>query len=78
MSDGDTQRTLGDHGARIRSLEKRMGEMADKVDEIHTTVTQAKGGWRTFLAFGGFGTGTGLLGALISRFWSSPPPPPGT
>lgn len=65
-------RDLGRHDAQIETLEKeihRLGEKMTAMDarlaEIHTTLAEAKGGWRVLMAVGGL---AGSLGAALASF----------
>jgi hypothetical protein len=70
-------RDLGRHDAQIEALERdiqRLTQVVDAMDtklgEIHTTLAEAKGGWRVLLAVGGI---AGTLGAGLAKavtyFW---------
>jgi len=47
MSD-NTERTLGEHTAMLSSLDKRLDRIETSVDKIASTVSEAKGSWKTF------------------------------
>lgn len=60
----DTQRTLGEHGARIDTLEGNLRSIAADVREIRDTLAQARGGWKTLMLVGG---AAGAVGALLGK-----------
>lgn len=63
LPDGDMHTILGDHGARITTVEKDIHEMKDDVREIRDVVVQAKGGWKlVVLVIAALGT-AGSIGA---------------
>lgn len=43
---GGIHETLGDHGARIKRIEKDLHEMKGDVRAIRDVVVQTKGGWK--------------------------------
>lgn len=59
----DHSRELGEHDARLATLEREMGELRADVKEILRTLSEAKGGWRTLMVIGGAcaAIGAGLL-----------------
>ena len=66
----DIHRELGAHDARLDSLEKDiqglredMRRVFEKLDNINTTLSEAKGGWRLLMWVGGAG---GVIGASMS------------
>lgn len=66
----EIHRELGAHDARLDALEKDIQGLRDdmrrvfeKLDNINTTLSEAKGGWRTLMWVGGAG---GLVGASIA------------
>jgi hypothetical protein len=53
MASGDDKgiyKDLGDHGARIKSLEEQLSEISHDVREIRDTVTGVKGSWKMLVA----------------------------
>lgn len=73
----EIHRELGAHDARLDSLEKElhaaredMRRIFEKLDSINTTLAEAKGGWRTFMAVGGAGVAIGgFLISVLHYFW---------
>ena len=60
----DTERLLGDYGARIDRLEEDFKRIDERLREIglclariDKTLNQAKGGWKTLTALGIFASG---------------------
>lgn len=58
----DVQRDLGRHDARLDAMERDLQEMkdqltkmVDQMTEINTTLSTARGGWRTLMLVGGAG-----------------------
>ena len=62
MDEARNARELGEHSARLRSLETAVSEMRDDVKAIRSTLDQAKGGWRTLLMICG---AAGAVGASL-------------
>ena len=67
----EIHRELGAHDARLDALEREIQALRDdnkrifeKLDTINTTLSEAKGGWRTLMWVGG---ASGVLGAAISH-----------
>jgi hypothetical protein len=52
MSEFDAGRTVGEQGAAIESLEKRLISLESKVDELLERVTMARGGLAVLIAIG--------------------------
>lgn len=68
----ELQRDLGKHDAQIEALERDMKEMKadlrrvfDKLEQINTTLSEAKGGWRTLMWVSGC---SAAAGGLIVKF----------
>jgi hypothetical protein len=68
----ELQRDLGKHDAQIEALERDMKEMKadlrrvfEKLEQINTTLSEAKGGWRTMMWVAG---ASAAAGGLISKF----------
>ena len=60
----DTERLLGDHGARIERLEddfhkidSRLRDIGSTIARIDKTINQASGGWKTLTTLWVFGAG---------------------
>lgn len=64
MSADDTQRTLGEHGARLLAVERDVAEIGRDVKAIRDTLAQARGGWKTLLLVAG---AAGAMGALLGK-----------
>lgn len=60
----DTQRTLGEHGARLVAVERDVSEISRDVKAIRETLAQARGGWKTLMLVGG---AAGAVGALLGK-----------
>lgn len=67
----DTERLLGDHGARIERLEEDFHKIDDRLREIglclariDRTLNQAKGGWKTLTTLGIFASA--LISAVLA------------
>lgn len=48
----------------IGALQQQLARVEHKLDEVITTLSEAKGGWRTLMLIGGAG---GVIGALLSK-----------
>ena len=59
------EREIGEHGARLGSLEDRFDRMEAKVDEILKVMHEGKGGYKTLILMAGI---AGSLGALVGKF----------
>ena len=59
------EREIGEHGARIDSLEDRFDRMEKKVDEVLKMMHEGRGGIKTVLLVAGM---AGSVGALIGKF----------
>lgn len=64
----ELQRDLGKHDAQIEALERDMQEMKadlrrmfEKLEQINTTLSEAKGGWRTLMWVAGASAAAGGL-----------------
>lgn len=68
MSGGDAQlhRDIGRLEGRVMALESTVAEMKEMIGDMHETITQAKGGWKTLIVVGSIGAaiGTGLTKLL--------------
>lgn len=78
MSDPiETARELATHAADIRHLQDDMDKlvqsvaaMQESLAQINTTLSEAKGGWKVLMMFGGAG---GAAGAIITQVIHSLP-----
>jgi prefoldin subunit 5 len=75
----ETARELATHAADIRHLQEDMDKlvasmaaMNKTLNDINTTLSEAKGGWKVLMMFGGAG---GVLGALVTQLIHSIPWP---
>ena len=73
----ETARELATHAADIRHLQddmdklvESMAAMQKSLAEINTTLSEAKGGWKMLMMFGGAG---GAAGAIVTQFIHSVP-----
>ena len=58
-------RDIGRHDAQIETLQADMAEMKKDVHEIKLMLAQAKGGWKTLMAVGGFAA---VMGSIFTKF----------
>ena len=73
----EIHRELGSHEARLDSMEKDilamradMRRIFEKLDTINSTLSEAKGGWRTLMMVGGAGVALGgMLNSLVHWIW---------
>lgn len=49
----EIDRDIGGLQADVRNLEEKFDKLEKKVDEIHTVITKAKGGWLLLILIGG-------------------------
>ena len=73
----ETARELATHAADIRHLQDDMDKLVESMAamnktllDINTTLSEAKGGWKVLMMFGGAG---GVLGALLTQLIHSFP-----
>ena len=73
----ETARELATHAADIRHLQddmdklvESMASMQKSLAEINTTLSEAKGGWKILMMFGGAG---GAAGAIVTQIIHSVP-----
>lgn len=83
-SSNELHRDLGKHDAQIEALERDMKYMRQEVQEmraefatalasINTTLSEAKGGWKTLMWVGGAGATVGVITTkLLSALASLP------
>ena len=71
--DLSTARELATHTAEIKHLRADMDKMVQTIDamnatlmNINATLSEAKGGWRMLMLFGGAG---GAIGAMLASSW---------
>ena len=71
----DTQRTLGEYGAQIETLQRDISELRGDVRSIMTTLAEARGSWRTLVMVGGM---AGAVGAVLTKLasWAAAMPLP--
>ena len=67
----NTARELATHAADIAHMKADMDQMVDAIKDmnatlisINTTLSEARGGWKMLMMFGGAG---GLLGSLLTQ-----------
>lgn len=58
-------RDIGRHDAQIETLQADMAEMKKDVHEIKLMLAEAKGGWKTLMAVGGFAA---VVGSIFTKF----------
>lgn len=71
MSENDPQlhRDLGRLEGQVKALESTVAEMKEMIGDMHETITQAKGGWKTLIAVGSIGAALGtVMTKLIGVF----------
>lgn len=51
MSD-ELQRDIGRHDAQIEGMERRLGNVESKLDDVLAILNQAQGSWKTMVAAG--------------------------
>jgi len=57
-------RDIGRHDAQIETLQADMAEMKKDVHEIKLMLAEAKGGWKTLMAVGGFAA---VVGSILTK-----------
>lgn len=62
------ERELGEHRARIDTLEERLNRFEQKLDRVVAATEQAAGGWRALVSVGAI---SGGIGAAIAKFFAS-------
>jgi len=65
MSD-QLQRDVGRHDAEIAALKDDMAEVKSDVKQVLSTLSEAKGGWKTLMLVAG---AAGSVGAFIGKFF---------
>lgn len=73
----ETARELATHAADIKHLQEDMDKLVADMDDIkktlqaiNSTLSEAKGGWKVLMMFGGAG---GVLGAIFTQVIHSAP-----
>lgn len=59
-----SERELGEHSARLNAIEDDLKDIKSHLREIASVLSEAKGGWKTLIAVGGF---AGALGAGATK-----------
>lgn len=67
MSDADVQREIGRLGATVERLEDDVRDLRRMTADMHTTITEARGGWKTLLAVGALSS---ALTTACLKFWT--------
>lgn len=67
MTDPQLHRDLGRVEGRLEKVESDVDDMKRMLSDVHTTITTAKGGWKTLLAVGGL---SAALASAITKFLS--------
>lgn len=68
-STDNLHRTIGDHDARIDTVEDELRELRHDMREVLTMLHEARGGWKTLMLIAGAaGAGGALIGKLLP-FW---------
>lgn len=71
----DTQRTLGEYGAKIEALQDDVTGLRTDVKTIMLTLAEARGGWKTLVAVGTVAGAIGAVGAKVVSWAVSMPLP---
>lgn len=58
-------REIGEMTAKLQHLEMSVAEMRADIKDISSTLSEAKGSWRTLLAVAGFSS---VIGGLLVKF----------
>jgi prefoldin subunit 5 len=73
----ETARELATHAADIKHLQDDMDRLVSDIDDIkktlqsiNNTLSEAKGGWKVLMMFGGAG---GVIGAIVTQVVHSLP-----
>lgn len=61
------ERTLGEHGARIAALERRLEKIDTNVELLLQQVAEARGGWKGIMALAGFASALGAAATWIAQ-----------
>ena len=72
----ETARELATHASNIQHLQEDMDKMIEEMAEIKTTLqsiektlSEAKGGWKTLMAIGGFISFLTGVAGFIAGYW---------
>jgi hypothetical protein len=65
VSDQEVQRDLGRMEAEIKNLISAVSDLDTKVETINSTLSEAKGGWRTLMWVSG---AAGTIGSALTYF----------
>ena len=72
----ETARELATHASNIQHLQEDMDKMIEEMAEIKTTLqniektlSEAKGGWKTLMAIGGFISFLTGIAGFIAGYW---------
>ena len=72
----ETARELATHASNIQHLQDDMDKMIEEMAEIKTTLqniektlSEAKGGWKTLMAIGGFISFLTGIAGFIAGYW---------
>ena len=61
----ETDRTLGEHGARLDAVERDIAEIKSDVKKILAQVNEARGGWRLMMTLG---SASAAVGAILATY----------
>lgn len=61
----DYEREIGEMTAKLQHLENSVAEIRTDIKAISSTLSEAKGSWRTLLAVAGFSS---VVGGLLVKF----------
>lgn len=64
----DVHRDLGKHDAEIETLKADVKEIKASVATILTTLSEARGGWKTLVLVGGVAGTMGAIASKVSSF----------
>ena len=65
----ETERTLGEHGARLTAVEEDIHEIKADVKTILKQMAEAQGGWKMLMMVGGASATIGGLIATLLAKW---------
>lgn len=61
-----TERELGEHDERLKTLEREMTELRSDIKLVLRELHEAKGGWKTLMLISG---AAGAVGAILGKFF---------